>query len=258
MSDVQASQSGDVSLDFTRAQFSDGPPPPTTCAACNQPLTHEYFQVNGEVTCRTCRDAAEAELESGSAFRRFIFATVLGIGAGFVGCAIYWLVGWLTGYEFGLIAIVVGFLVGTAVRKGSSRRGGLPYQLLAVGLTYAAIAGTTIPDIVGELRKQAAAESAESGEATAPQLQTAATMQTQADSGSAIGSSVGLVVFGALVFAIAMAVPFLAGFQNILGIIIIAIGLYEAWKLNPRFRLEVTGPYQVGPATAGPTAAALT
>jgi hypothetical protein len=41
------------------------------------------------------------------------------------------------------------------------------------------------------------------------------------------------------------ALPFLAGFQNILGLIIIAIGLYEAWKLNQRAKLTVAGPFKV-------------
>jgi hypothetical protein len=256
MSDVQPSQPGEDSLDFTRAQFSDADPQAPACAACNQPLTHEYFHVNGVITCRTCRNAAEAELEGGSAVRRFSLATVLGAAAGLVGCAIYWLVGWLTGYEFGLIAIVVGFLVGTAVRTGSNRRGGLPYQLLAIGLTYTAIAGTAIPAIVGELRKQAAAESVQPTENAAPQ--TAATVRTQPDTPTAPASTLRVVVFGVVTFALAMAVPFLLGFGNILGIIIIGIGLFEAWKLNTRFRLEVTGPYQVAQATRGPAGAALT
>ena len=47
-----------------------------------------------------------------------------------------------TGYEIGLVAIVVGLLVGGAVRKGSGARGGWFYQLMAVALTYAAISGS--------------------------------------------------------------------------------------------------------------------
>jgi hypothetical protein len=257
MSDAEAPKVGADSLDFTRAQFSESAESVTACAACHQPLTLEYFQVNGVVTCRTCRDAAEAELASGSAVRRFSRATTFGAAAGLVGCVIYWLVGWLTGYEFGLIAIVVGFLVGTAVRMGSSRRGGLPYQLLAVGLTYAAIAGTTIPGVVGELRRRAPAEGMQVADTSTPQRQAAATVQEPPDGGIARPPSGGLL-FAVLVFGIAMALPFLQGFGNILGIIIIGIGLYEAWKLNSRFRLEVTGPYQVAQRIAGSAGAALT
>ena len=52
-----------------------------------------------------------------------------------------------------------------------------------------------------------------------------------------------------------MALPFLAGFENIIGIIIIGIGLWEAWKLNPRMQLEITGPYRVAAASPGAEAA---
>ena len=45
----------------------------------------------------------------------------------------------LTGYEIGLIAVAVGWLVGGAVRLGSKGLGGKPFQALAVALTYLAI-----------------------------------------------------------------------------------------------------------------------
>jgi hypothetical protein len=42
------------------------------------------------------------------------------------------------------------------------------------------------------------------------------------------------------------------GFQNIIGILIIGFGVYEAWKLNRRVPLEIAGPFRLG--EAGPTA----
>jgi hypothetical protein len=51
---------------------------------------------------------------------------------------------------------------------------------------------------------------------------------------------------GALLL-LAYALPFLAGFQNILGLVILAIGLYEAWKMNKGRRIEINGPYRAGP-----------
>jgi hypothetical protein len=50
-----------------------------------------------------------------------------------------------------------------------------------------------------------------------------------------------------LLFAYAMVAPFLMGFENILGLIIIAIGLYEAWKLNKRMPVSITGPFTITP-----------
>ena len=53
----------------------------------------------------------------------------------------------MTGYEIGLIAIQVGFLVGGAVRAGSEGRGGRGYQVLAVLLIYISICANYMPDI---------------------------------------------------------------------------------------------------------------
>jgi len=49
------------------------------------------------------------------------------------------------------------------------------------------------------------------------------------------------------IFAIAAAAPFMAGASNIIGLAIIAFGLWEAWKINRRVALNITGPYTVTP-----------
>jgi len=54
------------------------------------------------------------------------------------------------------------------------------------------------------------------------------------------------------VVAIAVAAPFLMGVSNVLGIIIIGIGLYEAWKINKRVPLVVHGPFQVADGAPPP------
>ncbi len=48
------------------------------------------------------------------------------------------------------------------------------------------------------------------------------------------------------VFAFALVAPVLAGTDNLIGLIIIGIGLYEAWKINKRRELVVSGPYRLG------------
>ena len=73
-----------------------------------------------------------------------------GIGVGLAGTIVYWAILAATGYEFGLIAIVVGFAVGKAVHWGSRGRGGWAYQTLAIGLTYLAIVSAYVPMIVTE------------------------------------------------------------------------------------------------------------
>jgi hypothetical protein len=51
----------------------------------------------------------------------------------------------------------------------------------------------------------------------------------------------------AAVVAFALAAPFHQGF-NIIGLLIIAFGLWRAWKLNQRTELTVNGPFSVAPA----------
>ena len=45
----------------------------------------------------------------------------------------------VTNFEIGLVAILIGYMVGYAVRKGAGGRGGLRFQVLAALLTYGAV-----------------------------------------------------------------------------------------------------------------------
>jgi hypothetical protein len=53
----------------------------------------------------------------------------------------------------------------------------------------------------------------------------------------------GLVVGLALFALLMLAVPFLGGIENLLGLVIIGIGVYEAWKINKRVPLAIAGPF---------------
>jgi hypothetical protein len=44
--------------------------------------------------------------------------------------------------------------------------------------------------------------------------------------------------------------PFLSGVQNVVGLIILGIGMYEAWKLNRRLPLVITGPHALASSSA--------
>ena len=46
---------------------------------------------------------------------------------------------------------------------------------------------------------------------------------------------------------VAFVSPFMSGFENIIGLLIIAFALYQAWAMNKRLRIEIRGPYRVGP-----------
>lgn len=235
----------DGGVQFDRAELQDDRPAEVVCKGCNQKIVHAYYAAGDKVVCSSCRDAVLRTLSPGG-IAPFLKAVVLGVPAAAVGAGIYYGVTALTGYELGLVAIVIGVLVGGAVRRGSGGRGGWPYQALAVGLTYCAIVSTYVPYLIQGARQQAHKVNAspatkdagaQPGLDAAPNT-AASEPSTDADSRSAVIGMLMLVGF-------VLALPFLAGMQNIMGIVIIGIGLYEAWKINKRPGIQITGPYEV-------------
>jgi hypothetical protein len=235
---------------FDRAEFESAGVR-AQCAACGRALQGYYYEANGATVCEACRYAIEAQLTAGSGLSRSVRAIAAGTLAAVLGAVLYYAIGALTGYEFGLIAIVVGYAVGAAVRWGSGNRGGWRYQALAMLLTYLAIVGTYIPPIVRGLRESAAQAAAaeapahqDAGTPAAVATPAASTTETAAQTDAAPGLGAFAIAF-AIILVIAMAAPFLAGIENIVGLIIIGIGLYEAWKLNKRTTLTITGPHAI-------------
>ena len=70
--------------------------------------------------------------------------------------------------EAGLIALLLGFLVGKGVFAGSGRRGGRRYQFLAVTLTYLGIGVAYIPFALEGLRQSARASADSARAASSP------------------------------------------------------------------------------------------
>ena len=236
------SDTADLQLD--RAEFDAQHA--TTCGACAKPLTTEYYEANGATVCAECCEQFRAVGTAGSSMTRAVRALGAGLAAAIAGSILYYAILAITGYEFGLIAIVVGMAVGKAVNWGAYGRGGWRYQTMAIVLTYVAIVSSYVPLIFAEAGKATAAtENAGTAEAGAkPEQETAATSPQEPLSGSAAVAA--LVVLTGLVLAL----PFLAGAQNIIGIIIIGIGLYEAWKFNRKPQISITGPHAIAAVQA--------
>ena len=240
-------------LQFDHAEPTSGAQTASmTCSVCGTPLSDTYFVANGQIVCERCRRALEEEWNRGSAAARLGKAVGLGVLA-MIGCSLLWyIVLKLTDSQWGILAVVVGLVVGGAVRKGSNGRGGWRYQTLAIVLTYTAIVSSYVPYIIEGAREQAAQPAS---------LDSAATADLAKDSMVSIKDSVATAATNtsdagplARVFAFVLllgflyALPFLAG--QIIGILIIGFALYEAWKLNRRVELTVTGPHQVAASGA--------
>jgi hypothetical protein len=243
---------GNDDLQFDQAEpAEEGASQELVCTGCKLEIGDNYYIINGNIVCPRCKDLAETTLVGGSRTGRVLRAAVYGSLAAAVGSFIWYEVAKLTGYQFSLIAIVIGLMVGFAVRKGCRGRGGWFYQGMAMFLTYFAIAVTNLPAVFQAIEEQqpkgkqtqaapvSVAEQRQESSSGADQPKSAEAPAPPRMDAAAIG--LGLLAL----FVLAMISPFLYGFSGILGIVIIGIGLYEAWKINRRRAAEISGPFQI-------------
>jgi hypothetical protein len=196
-------------LQFERADF--GAAPAKTCTGCHQAIAGDYYDVNGQPFCPACKASLQRAHAAGVGTAAFGRALAAGVVASAVGSSLYYIVFRISGYRLSIIAIAVGFLVGRAVRWGSGGHGGLRYQAMAVVLTYVAIAFSALPYLLSN------------------------------------GDSFGLLDVPALTTFL-LGLPIRQGFDSPMGLIIIGIGLYEAWVFTAPVKLAISGPFKAAPA----------
>ena len=258
MSVEGADGSGGAEMQFDKVDLA-GPGEGRSCQICKRPIEAEYFEIARNVICATCAGALAGSKQGRGAFGR---ALLFGVGAALLGTIAWYAIVKITDREFGLLAIAVGLFVGIAVKKGARGLGGWRYQALAIVLTYVSITASYVPLVIKGIVEAGAEKSAASSTgspgkapAAAPQDFAGPSNDSTAESKASAKPGAGSVVlaFG-LVLGLAFAAPFLGGFSNIMGIVIIGIGLYEAWKINRR--VPLSGPFRFGPATPPLMAAA--
>jgi hypothetical protein len=193
-------------LQFDRAEPRE-PAAGLSCAGCAKSIADVYFEIGGKTFCEPCRQAAQAALEGGSGLGRLFRACLLGGLAAAVGALLYFGVAALFDLQLGLVSVVIGLLVGSAVRKGSDGRGGAGYRLLAVAITYLSISA-------------------------------AYTMLAFREKTADVPAFV--------VVLLAPVYPVLMWKESILSLLIDGFALYEAWKLNRRVEIKFSGPFRVG------------
>lgn len=270
---------GDEPLDFTTP--STEADTAVTCAGCKRTITDEYWSAAGAVLCDSCRAAVEqgqqVAPDAMSRAARFGRATVFGLAAMLVGSAIWYAVAKLLDLEIGLIAILLGWMVGRAVFLGSARRGGLRYQLLAVFLTYLGIGVAYAPFAYEAIRDGARAE-ADSTRAAAsspngtPPVATRPAGELTADEASAevhrldsllaavdsppmspptparpnLVLAVGMLLFGILTLPVIVTVGGLPG--SLIGLLIYGFAILQAWRMTAAHKVVVEGPFRIGGA----------
>jgi hypothetical protein len=252
-------------LQFETAEAADAATGGTSCGVCQKPIKTLYYETGGQIVCPICRQQLAGSNVAGVDPGGFVRSILFGLGGAIAGAALYYAVIAATGYEIGLIAIVVGFMVGYMVRRGARGKGGRRYQIVALLLTYFAIGATYVPLVFRQMDKESKA-TADSATATTaataataerPVTASAATAPSAAEGESPTGMKV-LLGFGALL-ALTLVMPVLAVFSglpsSLISGLIIAFALQQAWKMNGAHALVFSGPHRLSSATEGPTAA---
>jgi hypothetical protein len=233
------------------------------CAGCHQPIQTKYFDVNGRFVCDRCRRTIEAFAEEPKGVQPLARAAIFGLGAGIAGAAVYYAVLAIAHLEIGIVAILIGYMVGAGVRKGAQGRGGVRLQIIAVALTYASVAMAYLPIAIQGV---AAARSARAARATTP----GSTQETSpANTGRPVAAaprtadggkpavpptlSQLLAAIGMLVgFTLALPVLVIVGGfpASLLSALIVFFGMRQAWRMTAAPTVIVLGPYRVGAAAA--------
>jgi hypothetical protein len=258
MSDA-STEAKEEPLAFDRAEFAAPEDAAPACAICKRPLGDEYFTINAAIACDDCHHLLATQVKESKTAGAFMRAAGYGLGAAIAGSIAWYAVARITGMEIGLVAIAIGYVVGKAVRHGARGPGARRYQALAMLLTYLSITGSYVPLVIKGLSEPG--DDAKTAPATAP---TAATRPAEAAytatpkaappgaSSAAPGDPaaaprehmgpLGLVAAFIVVIGISLAAPFLSGASNIIGILLIGIALYEAWKFNKPVPIAFEGP----------------
>jgi hypothetical protein len=157
--------------------------------------------------------ALEEALASGTGPVPLVRAAVFGLGAAIAGAILYYAIIAITNLEIGLVAIVIGYMVGWAVRKGAGERGGRLFQVIALVLTYLSVGMAYLPLAMKGIN-----------EISARALVLVFTLPF-------------LVVFGSL--------P-----SGLISALIIGFGMMQAWRMTAAHQISIAGPFKVGPAAA--------
>lgn len=145
---------------------------------------------------------------------KMLKAFLWGGGATVLGSAVFAAVAFM-GFQLAILSIGVGWLVGTAIKKGTDGHTSRKYQVIAVLLTYLAIATSYIPVVIAQLGK-----------------------------GTSGVTAIGLVLMAGVVIGLPLLDAFTSMPGGLLTLLIIFFGLQQAWKQTAPDVALVAGPYQ--------------
>jgi hypothetical protein len=239
------------------------------CANCGTAIATEYFHVGAHPVCAPCRDLVQASVATPRGWGALVKAAVYGVGAAIAGAIIYYAVIAITGWQIGIVAILIGYMVGYMVRKGAGGKGGRRFQIVALVLTYWSVGLAYSPmALEGDAKDEKNAVSQTDSSRAAPRDSSAAVRSDSSitsapaattrnakatpheGAGRVLLVGIGAILLLTFVLPVLMVVGSLP--SGLISAIIIFIGLRQAWRMTAAPVLSVSGPYKVG---AGPSSA---
>jgi hypothetical protein len=271
--DPSAASAARVPISFD-ASVSSVPPQDVNCGSCAKPLRATYHMLGESMMCGACRVRLEGTTDGSARANRFGRALLFGTGAAIAGALVYYAIMAATGYSIGLLAILVGYMVGRAVNVGSRGKGGRKYQFLAALLTYLAMSSTyvagglrqiseetshnstagvpNIPGATGVVAMDGGVETLD--EKAAPDVRAELGNKGQPAGEKQSSKSRSMLVGIITILILVLVSPILAGFSSPILLLILGFGVYQAWKMNRAVTVHFTGPFDLRQTT--PPAAA--
>jgi hypothetical protein len=239
-------------IDFDRAKYAaneDGANASAApCAHCKQPIEDEYWKVQTQAVCKQCRDKV-ADMISRSSSRKSLGKAALEGGLVALGCGIaYAIFVGVTNIQIAFATIGIAIVVARVVRKASGGLGGRRFQVLAVALTYLASTMGYVPPIFKGLKEGASKPSHAQVAKEKQGADVSANASAPADAEPPKQNPfVALVMAVGILLGIMLAAPFLEITDSPLGLVIVAIGLWQAWKLTREAHIAIEGPFHLAP-----------
>jgi hypothetical protein len=236
-----------------------GKPGNDHCHFCHQPIGGNYYRANDAMACGSCAEKMRGELarDTHAAFMRGL---LFGVGAAIVGMILYATFAIVTGIVIGYASLAVGWMVGTAIMKGSGGVGGKRYQIAAVLLTYAAVSTAAIPiwiHYAGQHRQPKAQRRSQQQPLEDEQRQLESeTGQSPQPAPKPEQPKMGLGAWLVRVVLLGLASPFVEVWEGgpsfgwIIGLVILFVGMRIAAKITAGRPLEIYGPFNDAPRPA--------
>ncbi len=225
------------------------------CQFCQQPLSGTYYRVNAAMACPGCAEKMRSEIATDK-HAAYVRALTYGIGAAVVGLIGYAVIAiLLQGWVISYMSIAVGWIVGTAMMKGSNGVGGRRYQIAAALLTYAAVSMAAVPIWIHfadqrNQQKQAQQQKLEDEQRQLEQESGQRPSEPQ-PAPRVVKPQVNLGTWLGRVALIGLASPFiqLSGnlFWGAMGLLILFFGMRIAWRIAAGRPFGVYGPFANAP-----------